>query len=145
MERGLPCSWTHTAPPSWSDVTPKPLLSTGLRLHTPPMSPTRDPLGVIGPSSVLGIFSGLFPNRSSLQPSLVLPFPSSPSVSGIKRLLQSRRTRPERFVLNIRQLENLYGFFFFYSCTDIRILQILLRSLQNINVCEMPCNACTAD
>lgn len=113
MERGLPCSWTHTAPPSWSDVTPKPLLSTGLRLHTPPMSPTRDPLGVIGPSSVLGIFSGLFPNRSSLQPSLVLPFPSSPSVSGIKRLLQSRRTRPERFVLNIRQLENLYGVFFF--------------------------------
>lgn len=55
--------------------------------------------------SVLGIFSGLLSLQSSGPPSP----PSLPAVT--KRLLQSRRTRPVRLVLNIRQFKQFASVF----------------------------------
>ncbi|TNN86940.1 hypothetical protein EYF80_002695 [Liparis tanakae] len=77
MERGLPCSWTHAAPPSWSDVTPKPLLSTGLRAHTPPLSPPTDPLGVIETRVGQATESSLKHSRHTERQRLVLRVESS--------------------------------------------------------------------
>lgn len=78
------------------------LSGLSVRSTASPVSPGAGSVCVIGCCSCLWSFPECLPHGPSRLPSPRL-LPSRPSLSVTRRLLQSRRTRPARFDLNIRQ------------------------------------------
>lgn len=90
------------APRSSSGCSSSSLSALSVGSPASPASPGAGSVCVTDRCSRLWSFPGCLPHGPCRPPSPRLP-PSRPSLSVTRRLLQSRRTRPERFDLNIRQ------------------------------------------